>query len=307
MSGDHSGSKDLNRRSVLKTLGVGVAASSFPAAGTASAQRSVPDSDVTINKMTGLSPAAIEGDVESLVERDETDLLSQEISDEAGFELAASIGSESASSGVDAPPVGVQLETDDDDLNEHEPRIVHLPMTPSSVDDGPSKQPAEFSVDNGGAILGVTIEEEGERTVAGIMGISRQEARDDPVGADSGRTVTTKSFVVEDESAMVHRENVGEPLKSDLQSEFNISPDDTQFTCWGCATVVGIACAGAATLSYSTCVSAAFASSVFSPTAGAAVAAFCTYIVSNAGTLSCAAGTAVICAGVTDDCSFLED
>jgi len=41
--------------------------------------------------------------------------------------------------------------------------------------------------------------------------------------------------------------------------------------------------------------------------AGAAVAAFCTYIVTNAGTLSCAAGVGAICAGVTGDCDFLED
>jgi len=68
-------------------------------------------------------------------------------------------------------------------------------------------------------------------------------------------------------------------------------------TCYGCTSIVGIACAGAATLSVASCSNAAVASGVFSPWAGGAVAAFCLYIVANAGTLTCSAGTLAICGG----------
>lgn len=305
MVDNHSSSKELDRRSVLKKLGAGAAVSSFSMAGMASAQRSIPESDVEITGMTGVSPDA--GDVQAIAEREETSLLSQQIKDETGLELDTEFA------------VGINLETDDDELNSHDPRVMHLPLKPSGAGDTPSIQPREstsepeFSIDNGGTILAITIQEDGERTIAGLMGMTRQKSQVGSSSTDSNATVDTKSFVVEDGSAKVHRESTGEqPLKADWQSEIGgstttVTPADTNFTCWGCATVVGIACAGAATLSYSSCVSAAFASSVFSPTAGAAVAAFCTYIVSNAGTLSCAAGTAAICAGVTNDCSFLED
>jgi len=145
------------------------------------------------------------------------------------------------------------------------------------------------------------------------MGITREESQDGSLGLNSNETVDTKSFVVEDGSAKIHRKSTGDqPVKADLQAGFKrngptVTPLDSPFTCWGCATVIAVACAGAATLSYSTCVSAAFSSSAFSPAAGATVAAFCTYIVQNAGTLSCAAGVAAICAGVSQDCEFLED
>ncbi|WP_135663906.1 halocin C8-like domain-containing protein [Halorhabdus rudnickae] len=82
---------------------------------------------------------------------------------------------------------------------------------------------------------------------------------------------------------------------SQQKDEVTIAMPD--LSCYGCSSIVGIACAGAASLSLSSCASAAISSGVFSPWAGGAVAAFCTYIVANAGTLSCAAGTTAICAG----------
>lgn len=307
---EETGSDSVNRRRVLQALGAGAMATSFSTVGAASTSRSVPEGDVEITGTTAISPDGVGDDIQAVTDQKETNQLSTHIEDETGFQLESEFA------------VGIELETDDPELNSHEPRVLHLPLKPSTEDDGlkahstDQKSEREFTIDNGGALMAVTIEESGERQLAGLMGVTREESRDEEVGAlreSEQKKVNTKSFVVEDGSATVHRESTDrKSLKSDWENELNksdapITPQDTQFTCWGCATVVGIACAGAATLSYSTCVSAAFASSVFSPTAGAAVAAFCTYIVTNAGTLSCAAGVGAICAGVTGDCNFLED
>jgi hypothetical protein len=267
--------------------------------------------DVAVIETTGVSPDAVKEDIEGIISQSETNKLSSKIKEETKFELDEEFA------------VGIELTTDDEELNEHDPRVVHLPLKPANDWDRltplfSDPSPA-FSVDNGGAMLAATVEESGKRTLAGLMGITREESQGGFLVPYSTQTVDTKSFVVEDGTAKVHRESTGEqPLKAEFgkdqptrmpSSDLTPTdiPDSSPFTCWGCATVVGVACAGAASLSYSTCVSAAFSSSAFSPFAGATVAAFCTYIVSNAGTLSCAAGTAAICAGVSRDCEFLED
>jgi hypothetical protein len=314
MSGD-----SINRRDVLKNA---VLTSSIPmASGLASATgggngngngggrgngngNANGDRDVNITDMTSMSPDAVDEDVRAVVDREETRNLTSQVRDRTGFSLN------------DEFAVGLAIETDDQSLNAHDPRILHLPMMPKGSSLSPAGKESsgpEFSIDNGGALLAITIRDKGERAIAGLTAMTREKSQDDSLLADNSPEVTTKSFVVQEGSVEKHREEKGrKPMKSKWQSELGAqsAPVGTYgnggFTCWGCATVVGIACAGAATLSYTTCVSAAFASSVFSPTAGAAVAAFCTYIVANAGTLSCAAGTAAICAGVTNDCQFLE-
>lgn len=310
MSGD-----SISRRDVLKSA---VLTSSIPAAsGLASATgggngngngggrgNGNGDRDVNITDMTSMSPDAIGEDVRAVVSHEKTRSLTSQVRERTGFSLNEEFA------------VGLAVETDDQSLNAHNPRILHLPMMPKRSSLSPASEKSsgpEFSIDNGGTLLAITIREKGRRAIAGLTAMTREKSQDESLLADSSPEVTTKSFVVQEDSVEKHREEKGgEPMKSKWQSELGAqsAPVGTYgnggFTCWGCATVVGIACAGAATLSYSTCVSAAFASSVFSPTAGAAVGAFCAYIVSYAGTLSCAAGAAVICAGVTDDCQFLE-
>lgn len=312
---DDEKNRTFNRRSVLKTLGAGAAASAFPMTGVASAQQSAPEGGVEITGTTGVSPDAVEEDIQAVTEQSETRSLTSRIRGETGFQLDTEFA------------VGIDLETDDKEVNKQHPRVMHLPLKPTSAvgisgakstegtlsSESDSDSDSEYSIDNGGALLALTVLENGERKLAALMGITREKIQNRLLSTKSGETVTTKSFVVEDGSAKVHRKNTGqETLKESWQAELGktdptFTTADSGFTCWGCATVVGLACAGAATLSYSTCVSAAFASSAFSPAAGATVAAFCTYIVANAGTLSCAAGTAAICAGVTNDCQFLED
>ena len=300
----------INRRRFVKGVGAaGLASSLSMTTGVASAKQPGPDNGVEITGTAGMSPDTVKGDVQAITEHNGAKALASRIEDETGFEMD------------DEFAVGIDLETDDEELNAHDPRLMHLPMKPSGVGDIPTMEPTgervssqpEFSIDNGGVILALTVQVEGERKLATLMGMTREKSRSSSPLASTTEEVDTKSFVVEDGSAKKHRERTGRgPLRSDWQSEVGMdTPTVTPmgnggFTCWGCVTVVGIACAGAATLSYSSCVSAAFASSVFSPWAGAAVAAFCTYIVTNAGTLSCAAGTAAICAGVTNDCNFLE-
>ena len=253
-----------------------------------------------------MSPDTVEEDVQAINQHDGAKALASRIEKETGFHIDEEFA------------VGIELETDDPALNAHDPRLMHLPVKPSgnvqtaspSTETDTSKP--EFSVDNGGVIMALTVRDKGERALATLMGMTREQAQSSSLTESSTARVDTKSFVVEEGSAKKHREKTNQrPMKADWQTKVgastgDVTTADTGFTCWGCATVVGIACAGAATLSYSSCVSAAFASSVFSPWAGAAVAAFCTYIVTNAGTLSCAVGTAAICASVTGDCDFLE-
>lgn len=297
----------IRRRDVLKNIAF---ASVLPiTTGVASARQPGTEDGVKITGTDGMNPDAVKKDVQAITEHDGAKALASRIEDETGFEMD------------DESPVGIDLETDDEALNAHDPRIMHLPMKPSGVGDVPtvgstgrtvSSQP-EFSIDNGGVLMALTVRTKGERALAALMGMTREKFRSSSLLASATEEVNTKSFVVEDGSAKKHRERTGQqPLKSEWQSELGMNTATVTpkgnggFTCYGCAAVVGIACAGAATLSYSTCVSAAFASSVFSPFAGAAVAAFCAYIVTNAGTLSCAVGTAAICAGVLGECSILE-
>jgi len=319
---------NYRRRDVLRAT---MAASVPMATGVASAQQSDSEGDVGITNTTGVSPEQLEADVRTVATHAGATTLASRIEDETGFTLDEELA------------VGVDLETDDKELNAHDPRILYLPLSPSGSSGISTGEPtqetrssssgsssnrrrvveprretpqettqAEFSIDNGGVLLSLTVRANGERIPAALMGMTRETSRSNSVRASSSGSVDTKSFVVEDGSARIHRERSGQRLSNSTgyaeiaPSAGTVTPADTDFTCWGCATVVGIACAGAATLSYGTCVQAAFASSVFSPWAFAAVGAFCTYIVANAGTLSCAVGAAGICAGVTDDCDFLE-
>ena len=301
----------INRRRFVKGVGATGFASALPiGTGVASAQQPGHEDGVRITGTAGMSPDAVKEDVQAIIGHDGAKALASRIEGETGFEMD------------DEFAVGIDLETDDEELNAHDPRLMHLPMMPSGVGDVPSMEPrrdrvpsqSEFSIDNGGVLMALTVRAEGERKLATLMGITREKSRSSSLLTSTTEKVDTKSFVVENGSAKKHRERTGQqPLKSDWQAEIGMDTSTVKpmgnggFTCWGCATVVGIACGGAAYLSYSTCVSAAFASSVFSPYAGAAVAAFCTYIVTNANTLSCAAGVAAICAGVTNDCQFLEN
>lgn len=309
---------NFRRRDILKKTTV---ASAFPmATGMASAQQSELDTDLEITEISRTSPDVIKEDIRAISRHDEAEVLASRIEDETGFEMN------------DEFAVGIDLETDDEELNARNPRIMHLPVLPPGVGDistveaaegAVSSQP-EFSIDNGSVLLALTVQEKGERTPAALMGITREKSEKSKkktgsvkkasgsgaVENDAGQ-VDTKSFVVKDGSAKRRQERTGRPLRSDWKTTVErksagVTAADSQFTCWGCATVVGVACAGAATLSMSSCASAAVASGAFSPLAGGAVSAFCLYIVSNAGTLSCAAGTAAICSSVTDDCDFLE-
>lgn len=306
---DHCGvsEKNFKRRELLKKTAI---ASALPmATGVSSAQQPGQEDGVNITRKSGVSPNAVKEDVQALTGHDEAKALASRIEDETGFEMD------------DEFAVGIDLKTDDKALNAHDPRIMHLPLKPSGVDNVPTVEPTggtvssspEFSIDNGGVLMALTVRAKEDRTVATLMGMTREKSGSGSLLARDTEAVATKSFVVEDGSAKIHRERTGQqPLKSDWQAQLGrntgtvTTMKGSGFTCWGCATVVGLACAGASTLSYSTCVSAAFASSAFSPLAGATVAAFCTYIVTNAGTLSCAAGTAAICSSVTNDCNFLE-
>jgi hypothetical protein len=276
------------------------------ATGAASAKQAGPKNGVKITGKSGMSPDSVKEDVQAINKHDGAKALASRIKEETGFNVD------------DEFAVGVDLETDDKALNAHNPRLMHLLMKPlgdvqtaDASGETDSSKP-EFSVDNGGVMMALTVRDKGERALATLMGMTREKAQSSSLTESDAGRVDTKSFVVEDGSAKKHRESLGQQqMKSNWQTKVGaatggVTTADTGFTCWGCATVVGIACAGAATLSYSSCVSAAFASSVFSPWAGAAVAAFCTYIVTNAGTLSCAVGTAAICSSVSGDCDFLE-
>lgn len=298
------------RRDVLKKTTI---AASFPIASqsvsaTPSTARLGEAGEVGITDQSGLSPEIVNEDIQTISKNKEVQTLASQIEDETGFKLDK------------ASAVGIDIKTDDKELNALDPRIIHFSMKPPRVGNISTTEltrntqyppQSEFSIDNGGTLIGLTVHANSERTIAALMGITREKSQSYSLLEGTTEQVDTKSFVVEDGSAKVHRKRANrQPFKSSWQARLGLDIEpvimDTGFTCWGCATVVGIACAGAATLSYSSCVSAAFASSVFSPWAFAAVGAFCTYIVSNAGTLSCAAGTAAICASVTDDCDFLE-
>lgn len=298
----------MSRRRLLKTTGSTGLAALGVSQGVSAQESGARPSGVEITDKTGMGHDGVKADVQTITNHDEAQTLASHIEDETGFNL----DEESA--------VGVALETNDESLNERDPRILHLPMKPSSegnvslpgfTRESGSAQ-SEFSVDNGGVLLALTAREKGERTLATLMGMTRETSQSYSLLAGTTETVDTKSFVVQNGSAKKHRERTGQPpVNSNWQAEVDpntgtVTTMDSGFTCWGCMAVVGIACATATTLSYSSCVSAAFASSVFSPWAFAAVGAFCTYIVANAGTLSCAAGATVICGGVTDDCDPLE-
>lgn len=306
-TGDSTNS--INRRRFVKGVGAAGFASTLPmATGVASAQQSGPDDGVKITGMDGMSPNAVKEDVQSITGHDGAKALASRIEDETGFEMD------------DESPVAIDLETDDKELNAHDPRIMHLPMKPSGVSDVPIVEPMgervpsqpEFSIDNGGVLMALTVRAEGERKLATLMGATREKSRSSLVPTSATEKVNTKSFVVEDGSVKKHQEHTDQqPMKSEWQAELGMNtPTVTPmgnggFTCWGCATVVGIACTLGATVSYGTCVQAAFASAVFYPWAAPAVAAFCTYIITGSSTLVCSAGVAAICAGVTNDCNFL--
>lgn len=319
------------RRDVLKKSAIAatIPMASQSASSKVSTARVGTGGDIAITDQSGMSPEKVNEDVQTIAKHNEVQTLASHIEDETGFQL----DKESAA--------GIDIKTDNKELNTSDPRIVHLSLKPPQIDDisAPrlTKEPSwslldrfthrrqsgskrrdsyhpqrtEFSIDNGGALIALTIRSNGERTIAALMGMTREKSSHQSPLTEAAETVDTKSFVVENGSAKIHRKRSDQqPFKSSWRAQLGLGTEpvvaDTRFTCWGCATVVGIACAGAATLSYSSCMSAALTSSVFSPWAFAAVGAFCTYVVSNAGTLSCAAGTAAICAGVTNDCSFLE-
>lgn len=256
-------------------------------------------SDIEVTDVTPMS-SGTERDTRAVVENEDVNTVATHVQKETGFELNDSLS------------VGLELVTDDPSLNEHTPRIMHLPMKEegsslSAHDEG--ERGPEYSVNHGGAMMAVTVEDGGRRRVAGLLGFTREKTGE--VTADGLPRVESKSFIVQDGVAERHRETVDKGVdmaefKAELNAESGVRVDDTQFTCWGCASVIGIACAGAAYVSYGTCLSAAAASAVFSPAASLAIGAFCTYIVTNATGLSCALGTAAICAGVTNDCSYLE-
>ncbi|QLK25342.1 hypothetical protein HYG81_14790 [Natrinema zhouii] len=296
----------LRRRDILKKTAI---ASALPmATGVASAKQPGPEDGVKITGTSKTSPDAVKEDVQAITRHDGAKALASRIEDKTGFEMD------------DEFAVGINLETDDKALNAHNPRIMHLPIKPSGVGDLSTVDPTggtvssqpEFSIDNGSVLMALTVRAKGERTLATLMGITREKSGSSSLLANDSEQVETKLFTVEDGSAKIHRERTGQqPLKSAWQAKAGrntstVTTADTGFTCWGCATVVGLACAGTATLSMSSCASAAVASGAFNPWAGAAVSAFCLYIVSNAGTLSCAAGTAAICSSVSGDCDFLE-
>lgn len=303
MMSDHN----FNRRDILKKSAT---ASALPMAmGVSSARPRTPNHDVEITGMTKTSPDAAKEDVQAITSHDGATALTSRIEDETGYEID------------DGFAVGIDLETDKESLNSRNPRIIHLPLTPPGVDDVSTgelgKETAtanpEFSIDNGGVLLALTVRAEGERKLATLMGLTREKSVNSSLLAKrKSLKVTTKAFGVEDGSATIHRTRTdAQPLKSDWQAKLRRNgstarTEDTVFTCYACGTVVGLACAGAIKLSLSSCAWAAVTSGAFSPLAGGAVSAFCLYIVANAGTLSCSAGTAAICTSVTGDCNFLE-
>ena len=185
-------------------------------------------------------------DVEALTNYEGTKSLASHIENETGFEVD------------DEFAVGIDIETNDEDLNARDPRIVHLPIKPAGVGDistiGPESEAVpsqpEFSIDNGGVVMSLTVQVEGERTPATLMGMTRTKSQSNSLLRKNSEEVDTKTFIVENESAKTHRERTDQQLlKDDWQSEFEsdtptVSPTDTRFTCWGCTSVVGLACAG---------------------------------------------------------------
>lgn len=258
----------------MKAAGAGGAASVFPSAVAGSGA----DQDVQLVDSEPREPEIAQTDARALARDDIATSVADAVDEATDFELSFD------------EFVSIELTTTDEDLNERNPAVAHLPMKPEE---------GRFTPDNGGVLFGMTVDHEGERKLVSALGIVREEApsRFRRLFGD-GRSVSVRAFGEDEdgigEVARARDTRVGAvPGAPDVQSVDGQIPD---VSCFGCTSIVGTACAGASVLSFNACASAAISAGVFSPWAGGAAAAFCVYIVSNAGTLTCTAGTAAICA-----------
>ena len=154
--------------------------------------------------------------------------------------------------------------------------------------------------------MAMTAEHGNKREPVCALGITR-EPQSGGLSARSRETAVEMKGYGETESGMGTIDTVVDsPIEKSLPEDDNrVSIAMPNITCHGCEAIVGIACAGATSLSMTSCASATVSSGVFSPWAGGAVATFCTYIVANAGGMSCAVGTVAIC-NATGLCEMLE-
>lgn len=273
-----------SRRSVLKSVGASsvIATSGIAAArpenGRANGHQKKYDGLEVVDYRVKTESEARE-DLEAVRSTEEFDGLADTIDDESSLNVNFD---------PDSYP-SIELITNEKQVNKRRPAIVHVPIEPS---DG------HIEPNNGGVLLAMTAERGNERLPLRALGITR-EPQTSQLSIQSGR---------ESIDVTAYGETGNGLGKVDSATDSPISPGDSNggvstqsfhgdISCFGCTSTVGIACAGAATLSISSCASAAISAGVFSPWAGGAAAAFCTYIVANAGTLSCAAGTTAICAG----------
>lgn len=278
-----------SRRSVLKSIGAsGIVSTGSIAAGSQGNGNAIGNGnkydDLEIVDYEVKSKSEAKRDLAAVTDADEFGRLAATIEDDSS--LAVNFEPESYPA--------IELVTNSKKVNKRRPAIVHVPIEP--VD-------GHIDPNNGGVLLGMTAERGNERLPLRALGITREPqdrvSRTAQLSTQSSSESITVTAYGETNEGVGKVDSAGDTPITTGDSNGGISTQSFHgdISCFGCTSTVGIACAGAATLSISSCASAAISAGVFSPWAGGAAAAFCTYIVANAGTLSCAAGTTAICAG----------
>ena len=270
-----------SRRKVLR--GIGVGASVLALSDVAGAQSIDTDEDVNIREVEPKSQDIAKAESTSVMREGVVSDLSESAEKEAGFSPSPS------------ESISVSVETDSDDLNEKDPSILHIPLKPS---DG------AYHSDNGGVLLAMTIQHEGERKPLVSLAVTREMQGNFTskfLGWDD--QVSMKVFGSSNEGAGLIEEHFDTPYRNQALHTPVSSTEADHFKttvngvgCWTCMTVMQVACASFSYVGTNACLSAALSSSAFGPWAFTAATAFCAYIVANANVLSCAAGPPAICA-----------
>ena len=275
VEGNKNSASAFSRRQVVKAIGASSAIATMP--GIAAAKSSESDQNIELVDSRVKDKQEATKDVDPVQQSHTADEVSNSVAESTGFKLTYDTF------------VSVEIETSDDELNSYSPAIVYLPFEPNTT---------PTTADNGGALMALTIEEDGKRQPAAVLGITRETnpIRSQSVSYSSQDEVTVKAFGDDGNGIGKVSETSDSPVSDDSAAEYSTQVQVPDISCGACIAVIGTACAGSAALSVSSCASAAVATGAFNAFAGGAVAAFCTYVVANAGGVTCAAAPFSICA-----------